>query len=187
MTLATFITPADFDDLVDAAFLPEAPVVTAAESELGEPLQHFADAAAIKAKAAQCIADGVSNYAFALHYPAAGGTVVERMVIFDPPRDGHTFRYSLSGWGLIHLHLYVTEPDVLQCRVAANSRAWGEKRQDRYTDLGAVSDWNWTLIENITFRLGRRLAAMGKTGPVVQPSDVWKSAEQRRGPKPPSP
>ncbi|NGY05208.1 hypothetical protein [Solimonas terrae] len=184
MTLATFITLSDFDELVDAAFRPEAPRVASSESELGEALHHYADAAAIKVKAAQCVADGTHNYAFALHYPSTGRIVIERKVRFDPPRDGHTFRHSWSGWGLIHLHVYVSEDEVLQCRVAATSRAWAEKRQDRYPELGPVSDWNWPQIESIAFRLGRRLAAMGKTGPVVQPSDVWQAAAQRLRHKP---
>jgi hypothetical protein len=183
MTLATFIKLSDFDDLVDAAFAPEAPTVASSESGLGEPLQHFADAAAIKARAAQCVASETHNYAFALHYPSTGHTVIERRITFDPPRDGHTFRYSRSGWGLIHLHLYVADADVLQCRVAAASRAWAEKRQDRYPELGAVSDWNWPQIESIAFRLSRRLATMGKTGPVAQPSGIWRSAAQRRDSK----
>src|SRR3546814_9210762 len=74
MTLATFIKLSDFDELVDAAFMPEAPNVASSESDLGEPLQHFADAGAIKARAAQCVADGTHNYAFALHYPSTGRT-----------------------------------------------------------------------------------------------------------------
>lgn len=184
MTLATFIKLSDFDELVDAAFLPEAPNVASSESELSEPLQHFPDAAAIKAKAAQCVAESTHNYAFALHYPSLGSTVIERMITFEPPRDGHSFRYSCSGWGLIHLHLYVPEADVLQCRIAAASRSWAEKRQDRYPELGAVSNWNWPQIESIAFRLSRRLAAMGKTGPVVQPSEIWQSAAQKLNSKP---
>lgn len=184
MTPATLIKLSDFDDLVDAAFVPEAPHVASSESDLGEPLQHFADAAAIKRKAALCVAGATHNYAFALHYPSAGGTVIERRITLDPPRDGHRFRYSWSGWGLIHLHLYVPEPEVLQCRVAATSRAWAERRQDRYPELGAVTDWNWPQIESIAFRLGRRLAAMGKTGPVVQASEIWQSAAQKRSSKP---
>src|SRR3546814_16349619 len=72
------------------------PYTTLFRSDLGEPLQHFADAGAIKARAAQCVADGTHNYAFALHYPSTGRTVIERRISFDPPRDGHTFRYSWS-------------------------------------------------------------------------------------------
>src|SRR3546814_6247277 len=70
------------------------PYTTLFRSDLGEPLQHFADAGAIKARAAQCVADGTHNYAFALHYPSTGRTVIERRISFDPPRDGHTFRRS---------------------------------------------------------------------------------------------
>src|SRR3546814_11059265 len=108
MPLATFIKLSNFDELVDAAFMPEAPNVASSESDLGEPLQHFADAGAIKARAAQCVADGTHNYAFALHYPSTGRTVIERRISFDPPRDGQTFCYSLLCSGMIHLNPYFT-------------------------------------------------------------------------------
>jgi hypothetical protein len=180
VTLATFISPASFDVLVDAAYEGETPVVMAAESELGAPLEHFADAAAIKAKARQCIAAGTRNFAFALWYPAMKGAYLDRRVEFDPPRDGHAFRHSLGGWGLLQLHLYCAPPAVLQCRVSANSEARALARQDRYPELGPVSAWDWRVVENHAFRLSRRLAKMGKTGPVVQQATPWDIAASRR-------
>ncbi len=170
MTLATLISLSDFNALVESAFEAETPVVSSSESELGEPLQRFSTLEAIQAKAAQCVQAGIHNYAFGLWYPSMKGQMSERRVEFDPPRDGHTFRYSLSGWGIIHLHLYVTPPHTLQCRVAVNSEARATSRQARYPELGAVSDWDWRVVEAYAFRLNRRLAAMGKTAPVAQPS-----------------
>ncbi|MGH8447315.1 MAG: hypothetical protein ACREVL_18765, partial [Solimonas sp.] len=123
MTLATFISPADFDVLVDTAFQAETPQVLSSESAPGATLEHFADAAALKARAAQCIADGVHHFAFGLWYPSMKGAYAERRVVLEPPRAGHDFLHSLAGWGLIHLHLYVTPPATLQCRVAVNSEA----------------------------------------------------------------
>ncbi|NKF21348.1 hypothetical protein [Solimonas marina] len=178
MTLATFISPADFDLLVDAAYHPEAPTVTSSESAPGAALTHFADADAVKAQAAHCHAAGdVDHYAFGLWYRGAGGTVLERRIDFDPPRDGHRFGHSLAGWGLIHLHLYWTA-DTLQCRVVAHARAAAEKRQARYPELGAIDDWNWPQIESTTFRLQRRLASMGRTGPVIRRADVWQRPQR---------
>ncbi|WP_051362223.1 hypothetical protein [Solimonas soli] len=182
MTLATFIRPADFDALIDAAFESETPVVAAAESDLGAPLQRYADAAAIKAKAAQCIAAGVRNYAFGLWYPSMKGKLTERRIELDPPREGHSFRHSLAGWGIVRLHLYVTPPDVLQCRVAAHSQGRAMSRQDRYPDLGPASAWDWQAVENHVFRLSRRLAKLGgKTGPVLQRAATpWELAASRK-------
>lgn len=169
MTLATIISPADFDSLVDSAFQAETPQVSASESELGQPLEHFADRAAILAKAAACIEAGIHNYAFSLWYPSMKGQVSERRITLDPPREGHSFRYSRSGWGLIQLHLYCGTPGRLQCRVAVNSETRAQARQDRHPELGAVADWNWRVVESYAFRLSRRLAAMGASAPVVQP------------------
>lgn len=178
MTLATIISFADFGALVESAFEAETPVVSSAESDLGEPLQRFATPAEIQAKAADCVKAGIHNYAFGLWYPSMKGSVIERQVALDPPREGKSFRYSLSGWGIIRLHLYVTPPHTLQCRVVVNSEDRAKARQERHPELGPVSEWDWRVVETYAFRLSRRLAALGRTAPVVQPSEsadapVW--------------
>ncbi len=169
MTLATLITLADFSALVDAAYEAETPVVTSAESELGQPLARFDDAAAIKTHAAGQVAAGIHHGAYALWYPSMKGLVLERRITLDPPREGHAFRYSRSGWGLIQLHLYATPPSSVQCRVSVNSEARARARETRYPELGPVADWDWRVVETYAFRLSRRLAAMGRTAPVAPP------------------
>lgn len=170
MTLATIISLSDFGALVESAFQAETPVVSSSESDLGEPLQRFATPAEIQAKAAYCAGAGIRNYAFGLWYPSMKGRILERQVALDPPREGKAFRYSLGGWGIIHLHLYFTPPNTLQCRVAVNSEARAKARQERYPELGATSEWDWRVVETYAFRLSRRLASMGPTAPVVQQS-----------------
>jgi hypothetical protein len=170
MTFATVIDLSQFADLVESAFRPETPIVSSSESDLGEPLQRFATPAEIQAKAAACAEAGIHNYAFALWYPSTKGRVLERRVTLDPPREGKDFRYSLSGWGLIHLHLYFTPPKTLQCRVAVNSEIRAKARQDRHPELGPTAEWDWRKVETYAFWLSRSLAAMGPTAPVVQRS-----------------
>lgn len=169
MTLATLIDFSDFGDLVESAFQSETPRVSSSESDLGAPLQHFADAQAMVAKARQLAETGAHNYAFGLWYPSMKGLVYERRVVLDPPREGHDFRHSLSGWGLVHLHLYFTTGKTLQCRVVVNSEARAQAREARYPELGPVSDWDWRVVETLAFRLTRKLASMGRTAPVIQP------------------
>lgn len=168
MTLATVISTSDFATLVKEAFHPERPLVSSSESELGEPLERFSTPEEIQAKVQRCIDAGVHNYAFAFWFPSMKGRVLERTITFDPPREGKTFRHSLGGWGLIHLHLYFAAPDTLQCRVAVNSRSRAASRQDRYPELGPSSEWDWTVVEAKAFRISRRLASMGRTVPVMQ-------------------
>lgn len=170
MTLATIISLSDFGALVEGAFSPEIPVVASSESDLGESLQRFESPAAILSKAQQCIDAGVHNYAFGFWYPSMKGRMLERKLAFDPPRDGKSFRYSLSGWGIIHLHLYAASPGTLQSRIVVNSEERAKARASRYPELGATSEWDWRVVETYAFRLSRRLASLGPTAPVVQPS-----------------
>ncbi len=170
MTLATIISLSDFGALVESAFQAETPVVTDSESDLGEALQRYPDPVAIRHRAAACVAEGVLHHSFALWYPTMKGLVLERQIALDPPRDGKSFRHSLSGWGVIHVRLYVTPPRTLQCRVVVNSEARARAREERYPELGATADWDWRVVETYAFRLSRRLAAMGRTAPVIQPA-----------------
>lgn len=170
MTIATLISLADFATLVESAFQQEVPQVSSAESELGEPLQHFATAQEMRAKVAACAKAGMHNYAFGLWYPSMKGNVLERKIVLDPPRDGKAFRYSLSGWGIIYLHVYFTPPDTLQCRIAVNTESRARSRESRYPDMGASSDWDWRVVGTYAFWLSRRLATMGRLAPVVQQS-----------------
>ncbi len=170
MTLATLIDLSDFNTLVEGAFRAEAPSVYSSESELGEPLERFASPAEIVAKARHIYNAGIPRYAFGLWYPSTNGLVFERRVTLNPPRDGKDFRYSLAGWGIIHLNLYFTPPGTLQCRVVVNSEGRALTRQSRHPELGPAADWDWHKVEAYAFRLSRSLAAMGKTVPVVQPA-----------------
>ena len=170
MTLATIISLPDFGALVESAFEAETPVVTSSESALGEPLERFASPEEIMAKAAQCAKAGIHNYSFGLWYPSMKGRMIEREVKLDPPREGKTFRHSLTGWGIIHLNLYFTAHNTLQCRVVVNSRDRALARESRYPELGPVADWDWRVVETYAFRLTRRLAPMGPTAPVAQQS-----------------
>lgn len=182
MTIATLISRSNLDILLEGAFQAEVPQVASSESDFGQPLQYYTTPEEILAKVADCAKSGVRNYAFGLWYPSMKGRVIERKIELDPPRDGESFRYSLSGWGIIHLHLYFTPPHTLQCRVAVNSEARATSREDRYPDMGAVSEWDWRVVETYAFRLSRQLAAMGRIAPVVPPSDPGEVPAPRVNP-----
>lgn len=170
MTLATLITPADFATLCDEVFRPEQALVQSAESALGETLETFESADAMQARIAACAARGDENYSFGLWYPTMKGQVSARRIELDPPRDGHTFRHSMSGWGIIRLNLYFTPPNTLQCRISVNSQARALSRESRYPELGPAADWDWQAVETYAFRLSRKLATMGRVAPVGLPS-----------------
>lgn len=170
MTLATILTLSDFGVLAESAFQAETPLVASSESDLGEPLERFVTAEDIRVKAAQCIKAGIRNYSFALWYPSMKGQALERQIALDPPREGKSFRHSLTGWGVIHLRIYYTPPGTFQCRIVVNSEARAKAREDRYPELGATAVWDWRVVDTYAFRLSRTLASMGRTAPVIQPS-----------------
>jgi len=169
VTLATTLSLQDFSALADSAFKPEAPIVRAAESDGDEPLAQYADTAAMVERVRRCISERRHNFAFALWYPAMKGLVVERRIEFDPPRDGITHRDTVSGWGLIHLHVYASVPGNLQCRISVNSEQRARNRQAKYPELGPVDDWDWRFVQRQAYNLTQRLSTMGFTGPVIQP------------------
>lgn len=170
MTLATIISFSDLSTLLEGTFEPEIPVVASSESALGEPLEYFSSPEEMREKALFCAKSGMHSYAFGLCYPSMKGRIIERKISLDPPREGKSFRYSMSGWGIVHLHLYFTQPNTLQARVVVNSEARAQSRQSRYPDMGETSEWDWRVVETFAFRLSRRLASMGRVAPVVQPS-----------------
>ncbi len=170
MTLATIISFSDLSTLLEATFESETPVAASSESALGEPLEYFSCPEEMRKKALFCAKSGMHSYAFGLCYPSMRGRVIERKISLDPPREGKSFRYSMSGWGIVHLHLYFTQANSLQARIVVNSQARAQSRQARYPDMGAASEWDWCVVETYAFRLSRRLAAMGRVAPVIQPS-----------------
>ncbi len=72
--------------------------------------------------------------------------------------EGHSFRYTTEGWGLIQLHLGYTDPNrkkIISSYTNHNSEKRALKWHSTYEDLGLPSDWNWKEVNTVSSTLNR--------------------------------
>ena len=96
-----------------------------------------------------------SSETFQLWTPRFEGDLVIRKIELDPRRcQGHTYRYSTEGWGLIQLYFGVRRNDKLPFSHLGHQ---SEKRallwQDTNNNLGDVKKWNWKEVESTARKL----------------------------------
>ncbi|MFD1468392.1 hypothetical protein ACFQ48_09160 [Hymenobacter caeli] len=75
--------------------------------------------------------------------------------------DGHTFRYSTSGWGLIQLYLGGCQKNCLHHSHIGHFNERGAMgRVDNDSELAEVKRWNWKQIASTSGRLRRQISKM---------------------------
>jgi hypothetical protein len=86
---------------------------------------------------------------FQLWTPRHKGKPIFRKVDLDPQRcNGHTFRYSTDGWGLIQLYFKGLKNNALPpSHIGHFSEKGALSRQETHSSNGLVSDWDWTEIQ----------------------------------------
>jgi len=70
--------------------------------------------------------------------------------------DGQTFRYTVEGWGLIHLHLGGIGPQgLVTSHSNHNTEARARKWSETYPEFGPVEIWNWRETTAVSSALNR--------------------------------
>ncbi len=92
---------------------------------------------------------------FQLWTPRHKGKPIFRKVDLDPKRcNGHTFRYSTEGWGLIQLYFGGLKNNVLKHSHIGHFNEKGAlKWEDTNNVNGLVSSWDWTEIQATSRKL----------------------------------
>ena len=92
---------------------------------------------------------------FQLWSPRHKGEVVFKMVELDPKRcNGHTFRYSTQGWGLIQLYLGGLKHGRLNHSHIGHFNEKGAlKHESNPNGNGLVSSWDWIEIQKTSRKL----------------------------------
>jgi len=92
------------------------------------------------------------------------GHVEARRISLDPKKcDGHTFRYSLDGWGLIQIQITENGQGLCECRIAVNSPKRAQAWADTYPAYQDPKLWNWPIVERHTRKLIRHLKKLPRT------------------------
>ena len=149
---ATVVLPQASLKLLFEAVFAEPVTVYTSDSRFGEATRIFSS----PSEALEYLA-GEPYVGYALHYPDVGGCVDDRRVKLDPAKcNGHTFRHSMNGWGLIHLQLKKRQGAV-ECRVAVNTPGRAAAWSASHPELKDPALWKWPMVEKHARKLIRLL------------------------------
>ncbi len=106
---------------------------------------------------------------FQLWTPRHKGNPIFRKVDLDPKYcNGHTFRYSTEGWGLIQLYFGGLKNNVLnQSHIGHFNEKGALKWGGTNKDNGLVGSWDWSEIQTTSRKLKHQIhnkLAIRKTG-----------------------
>lgn len=153
--MATSLTDEKLKALAAAIFQQAEPTVVETYSAFGTELRSFHSPEELVGYAHAQRESSSGSAHLALHYPDMGGTLLRLELQLDPAKcQGHTYRYSAAGWGLIWVHLQ-WRPGPADSFISANSEkraiAWAQNAPE----LGPPQEWNWPAIGRHLRRLRR--------------------------------
>ena len=113
-------------------------------------------------------------FQFAFYYPASEGFVEKQRVSLNPKKcNGHTFRFSIKGWGLIYLQFH-RKPQGIECRAAVNTEKRANSWKDTYLDLKEPSLWQWKVVEKNARRIIRVINKIAQQGTPADPKSATR-------------
>jgi hypothetical protein len=160
----------DLDDVLEFVFSASACRVFESYSPCGAELAEFHSVEEVRARYPLGECRGHTASAHLMLWPIeASEAVTAHRISLSPPREGATFRYRISGWGLIQLYLGGRSADgIVVSHTNHNSesraRAWESTSGD---ELGPASAWDWKEVTRVSRQLNnhiRRRLAVDKIG-----------------------
>lgn len=112
----------------------------------------------------QCATNENKNHlGFGIYYPESKGIKIKEEFKLDPKRcGGKTYRYKFVGWGIIFIHLNLTDIDIIECRISVNSKKRAENWSTTYSNLGNPAIWEWKIVESNARKMINLLRKMAK-------------------------
>lgn len=167
----------DVPRIVEAIFASGVPEVYEAYSAFDSEIVLFSSAQELTAYI-QAHSEKERFLGFALYFPDTRGFVEKERIRLDPKKcDGHTFRYRVSGWGVIQFQLEYGKASGVECRFAVNSEVRANKWFGTYPEMNSPASWDWKLVAKHTRRLVRELKKYAQQG---TPADVSVGAARRQ-------
>jgi hypothetical protein len=171
-----------FCELAGFVFESSAPVVFHAYSGYGQPVRSFRTPSELIAEIESAFTTGLKSLQFALHFPDTKGHVAERKIALDGKKcDGHTWRYTVEGWGLIQLQADLRRLPVIECRVAVNTQARAEAWASTYPEFRNPGLWDWSVVQRHAGRIIRKMKTIAAS-PNGGPTERLGNSEVGGGP-----
>jgi hypothetical protein len=118
---------------------------------------------------------------FQLWSPRHKGQPLFKKIELDPRRcNGHTFRYSTNGWGLIQLYFGgIKNNELYQSHIGHFSKAGASKHESTNLFNGKVDAWDWTEIQVTSRKLKYQISSKFSVRK-FEGHDVLPGAEKQR-------
>jgi hypothetical protein len=99
---------------------------------------------------------------FQLYTTRFKGQVIFRKVDLDPKRcNGHTFRYSTNGWGLIQLYFGgIKNNELNRSHIGHQSEKRALTWESNHKEMGLVKNWDWKEVEQTGRKLKNQINKM---------------------------
>jgi hypothetical protein len=149
----------DLDELLEFVFaLPDCRVFES-YSLMEQELVEFQSTAEIRSRYRLGHCGGTGDTVLLQLVPSrAGGAVGVARIELDPRRcQGATFRYRLTGWGLIQLYLGGVSPrGVVHSHTNHASEKWARAWEATCAwERGPVSAWDWREVTRVSSKINR--------------------------------
>jgi hypothetical protein len=158
MTYDFFASKSDKINLLDFIFRETDLKIYDLASPYGQEISEYktTDEIAIKF---DLVNGGQSAATFQLWTPRFGGDIFFRKVDLNPKYcNGHTFRYSTDGWGLIQLYFGGQKDNFLFHSYIGHFNEKGALKWQETNQLnGSVDKWNWKIIEQTSRTLRNQI------------------------------
>ena len=155
------VTQSRLPELTQAVFAAERPEVYEAYSAYDRESTVFTAAEQLNELMVGEDATSKVFFDFAIWYPSCGGRVEKERIQLKPEKcEGHTFRYSIGGWGIFRLQCDFRRGPLIDCRVAVNSHKRALVWEPHYPEWLGVEEWNWQMVEKHERRLLRKLRSL---------------------------
>jgi hypothetical protein len=150
---------ADFDPILTHVFSISECRVFESYSPFGQELAEFTSIDSIASRYAIGVCKGTGASVLLQLVPPNAMDLcrIERVNLNPAACDGHTFRYRISGWGLIQLYLGGVGPHGMVESHGNHFTELGAQKWEQSDggELGAVAAWDWRRIAAISSALNR--------------------------------
>lgn len=155
--MGVLLSDAAIQAIADAIFKERPSTVVEAYSGFGQEPCTFDSAQELLAYADARRGTPAGSVHIAVHYPDMAGRVACTRVALDPDKcDGHSFRFTADGWGLVFVYLQLragTPESFVSANTEKRAHAWAAT----FPELDAPATWNWPAVARHSRRLQRAL------------------------------
>ena len=157
MQTTRIIKEQDVSEVLMSVYKEGEPIAYQADSAFGEELNTFNTKEELSLEIQRLLDSNDPFFQFAFYYPESEGFVEKQRVSLNPEKcNGHTFRFSIKGWGLIYLQFHRKHQGI-ECRATVNTEKRANEWADTYADLKEPSLWQWKVVERNARRVIRTI------------------------------